>query len=147
MKKKTFNGKVENGELVIDREALVKSLPYFEGCEVEIIIEEVHPIKSDRQHRFYFGPFLDSEIACFKERFGTILTKSQAHEFNKSNFLHEERFSPLTGEIIKIPRSSMDNWETMEWEERVEMMRQYFHTNFNWTLPVPNELPHENNEH
>jgi len=93
--------------------------------------------RSLNQNSFYFGNFIESQIECFKERFGETYRKEQIHEFNKNNFWGSEQVLD-TGEIIKIPCSST-GFSKLEWEEKLDTIRQWFRQNMDWELGYPNQ--------
>lgn len=111
----------------------VQELPYGRW---QISITKYRKPRSGNQNRFYFGNFIESEIECFADRWGQRYDKETIHEFNKSKFWAEEKVIEATGEIIKIPVSST-GYNTVEWEERLEIARQWFRDNLDWELPYP----------
>lgn len=131
------SGKIEKSAV----EKISQAFHFLNDKQIEVVISELKPMRSDPQRRFYFGPFIESQLECFNERLGEILNKTQVHEFNKSNFFAKEVLAD-GGEILKIPQST-NEFDTMNWETALERVRQFFLINFEWTLPVPNELPTE----
>lgn len=91
-------------------------------------------IRSNEQNSFYFGCFIYSQIDCFKERWGELFSVSQVHDWNKANVWCKEII--VGDEVQKIPDTST-NKTTAEWEERLEMCRQFFLLKFDWALPIP----------
>lgn len=120
------------GRHFMDQELLEK---YADG-QVKIEISKWRKPRSNRQNAFYFYIFLQSEIDCFKERWGELHSKEDMHEFNKSKFWGDEKLIEATGEIITMPGSSAAQ-STVEFEERLENTRQWFRQNLDWELPYP----------
>lgn len=129
-------GKVELSDAT--RDDIKLFLLANDGAGVEVTVEKFYDRHSDRQRRFYFGPFIESQINCFRERYGEILTKGQQHDFNKNNFFAHELIDKDSGEVIKIPGSTT-KFNTVEFETALERARQYYFSAFDWVLPVPNE--------
>lgn len=115
----------------------------FNGSRVVITIKKLRGKRSDRQNRFYHRYYIQSQIDCFQERWGEIYTKEQVHTWNLNNIWCEEKVDQETGEIFKIPGSSKTK-NKMEFEERLEMGRQFFYNKFGWQLPYPNQEPEIN---
>lgn len=105
---------------------------------VKITVEKAKSRRSDRQRRFYFSGFIQSEIDCFKERWGVTLSKEQVHNWNKQHFFCQEIVDEATGEIYKFERSTND-YAKIEFEEKLEEVRDKFHVAFDWRLPYPND--------
>jgi hypothetical protein len=112
------------------------SLSDFTGKQVKITIEDKKK-RSLSQNGFYWGNFIQSQIECFKERWGETYRKEQVHDWNKVNFWGTEHISE-DGEVFKMPCSST-NFTTAEWEEKLENVRAWFKQNFEWEIGYPNE--------
>lgn len=112
---------------------LLKSI----GKHIKITIELVKNTRSHRQNRYYWGCVIQEQIDCFKERWGEIYDKDQVHDWNKSNIWNTEYIDESTGEIFKIPGTSKVS--TVEFELRLEKLRQFFELKFEWKIPLPNE--------
>jgi hypothetical protein len=135
--KAIFFGKVDkNGILKItDRAGLASSLNDFIEQEVRLTIEKAgkRPLN---KNAFYWGNFIQSQIDCFKERFGETYRKEQIHDWNKTNFWGTEILVEETGEVLKMPGSSTV-YTGPEFDERLENIRSWFLQNFDWPLPYP----------
>jgi len=125
------DGKLEK---VYSARAFKNDLALFRDCDIEISFKKWKKPRSDKQRRFYFGNYVESQIECFKERWGGHYTKEQIHDWNKSNIFCEEML--LNDEIIKVPKSTED-YSPMEFEDRLELGRIYFMQTFEWQLPYP----------
>lgn len=119
-------------------ELIAKELKQYEGKRVRIKIERSYNKRSDRQNKFYHGVFILSQKDCFKERWGEIYLPAQIHNWNTNNIWCNEKVNEITGEILKMPDSSTKP-SKFEFEERLEMCRQFFRKQFEWELPYPNE--------
>lgn len=134
-----YVGSVKDGKLhIVNRKGFDADLEGFEGCRVLIGIKTYRKSRSTKQNAFYWGNFMQSEVDCFKEFWGETYSKEQVHDWNKSKFWAEEAFDEHTGEVIMKPASSTDN-STVEWEEKLEKIRQWFRQTWEWELPFPNE--------
>jgi len=120
------------------REKLADDLRHLEGKSVTLTIEPITINRSDKQNRYYFGCVIEAEKQCFKERYGEIFTKNEIHEFNKSKFFQREIYDAYINEVMVFPGSSK-RFSTVEFEEKLEMIRRYFEVKFNWYIPAPNE--------
>jgi hypothetical protein len=108
----------------------------FEGKRFIMRVKEYRKSRSLRQNRFYWGNFMQSQIDCFKERWGYSYSKDQVHNWNKANFWAEEHIDETSGEVVKLPASST-NFSTVEWELKLDVIRTWFHNTMEWELPVP----------
>lgn len=134
-----YTTKVQGGSFLQDTvDKLSIDLQHFEGKEITLSIEPINTYRSERQNKYYWGCVIEEERNCFKERFGEIISKSECHFFNKSRFFVREILDPYINEVIVFPKSST-LFSTAEFEEKLEMIRRYFETKFNWHIPAPNE--------
>ena len=107
--------------------------------KVTVEIKSRRKPRSLAQNDFYWGYFLQYQIDCFAEYWGEKYDKKQVHDWNKQNFFGETKVIEKTGEIIRVPGSS-SNQSTIEFEEKLEKIRQWFMLNFEWQIPLPNEV-------
>lgn len=132
-----FVGTVEKGVLKIsNRKQFDADLAGFEGSRVIISLKKYTRSRTNLQNAFYWGNFMQEQIECFKERWGETYRKEQVHDWNKSNFWAEDHIDEESGEVIKKPASST-NYSTIEWEEKMEIIRQWFRQVMEWELPFP----------
>lgn len=124
------------------RESAIKTLkrgiPLLKSKHVRIRIEVVSKTRSSQENRYYWSGYLQSQIDCFLERWGEIWTKEECHTWNKNNIWGTEFIDEETGVIYKKPGSSATK-KTTEFELCLEKGRQFFFTNFDWVIPMPNE--------
>lgn len=109
----------------------------FDGRYV-LSIKKQKRTRSLPQNAFYFGNFIESQIDCFKEFWGETYTKEQIHDWNKQKFWGDERVIESTGEIVRTPSTST-NKSTVEWEEKLETIREWFRINFEWEIGYPEQ--------
>ncbi len=129
---------VKNGKLQANiTRSILKALEGLEGKRVVITINKVKKTRSNQQNRFYWGCVIEIQQQCFLERWGEIFSVEQTHDWNKNNIWHTEKVIEETGEVVKIPGTSVVT--TVEFEERLEKLRQFFWLNFEWKVPLPNE--------
>lgn len=129
----------EAGELkIINRKGFDQDMQAFAGQRLILRIKKYRRSRSNKQNRFYFGNFMQSQIDCFKERWGYSYNKDQVHDWNKNNFWAEDHVDEDTGEVIKLPTSSTD-YSTVEWEEKLDVIRTWFQEKFDWPLPFPEQ--------
>lgn len=130
---------IKNGVLPRDiSDKLAIDLVYLDEKEVTLSIEPTNTSRSDKQNRYYFGCVVEEERKCFRERWGEIVSKEEIHAWNKSKFFVREILDPFINEVIVFPKSST-LFSTTEFEEKLELIRRYFETKFNWYIPAPNE--------
>lgn len=119
--------------------AFLKALKCNEhGKRIILTLEPYFKERTVDQNRFYWGIFLYEEIECFKEYWGEEYSKEEMHEWNKANFWGEEKLIESTMEIIRTPASSTGK-NTVEWEEKLEKIRQWFRQRFDWEISYPDE--------
>ena len=134
-----FYSDVKNNQLQKNvRVQIANALQKFENKRVKITIEKLKSKRSLNQNAFYHGYFILSQKDCFLERWGEIYLPHQIHTWNCANIWCNEKVDTKTGEIYKMPDSSTKPTKS-EFEERLEMCRQFFRKNFDWELPYPNE--------
>lgn len=144
MRELTYTGEVKDGVLKIVRRARFDAeIKELEGKGLIIKISRFYKKRTLRENAFYHGYFLQYEIDCFYEFWGERYDKQQVHEFNKVNFFGDTKVIEKTGEIIRVPGSSAQ-LSTVDFETKLEDIRQWFRQNFEFEIPYPNdnlELP------
>lgn len=118
--------------------ALKADLETFATGRWMISIKKYRKSRSKRQNAFYWGNFMQSQIDCFKERWGYSYDKVEIHTWNKSMFWAEEHVDEETGEVVRLPASSTE-YSTTEWEEKMDLIRTWFMDTFDWPLPFPEQ--------
>lgn len=139
MPKLEYYSDVKEGQLQDNvRKLIAKELSRFNGKRVTITISKAKKTRSNKQNKFYWKYIIGSQIDCFKERWGEMFDPEQIHDWNKANVWFHEVVNEDTGEVFKIPGSSRKQ-STVQFEERLEKLRQFFELSFGWKLPYPNE--------
>lgn len=137
--KETFISLVKDFKLQSNvRTQIADSIKKYEGKYIVLTIEKRKSKRSDLQNAYYFGCVVEEQRACFKERWGEIHSKTAVHDWNKANIFCTEHIDESTGEVFKIPGSSAAKNKT-EFNERMEMIRQYFWDKFEWQIPLPEQ--------
>lgn len=101
-----------------------------------VTLEKYKMPRTTKQNNFYWGNFITAQIECFKERWGETYRVDQVHDWNKANFWGTEHVNEETGEVIRSPASSTDN-NTVEWETKLDVIRQWFRQNMDWEIGYP----------
>ena len=109
---------------------------FADGSRVTVEIKSRRKTRSLPQNNFYWGYFLQFEIDCFLEFWGELYDKKQIHDWNKQNFLGDVRVIENTGEIVRMPGSSKE-LSTVDFELKLDDIRQWFRLNFEWEIPYP----------
>lgn len=93
-----YIGNVIGGQMkIVNRKHFDADLEGFEGSRVIITLKKYRKSRSNKQNRFYWGNFMQSQIDCFKEFWGETYSKEQVHNWNKSKFWAEETHDDNTG--------------------------------------------------
>ena len=111
---------------------------FADQAKVTIEIKSRRKPRSLKQNDFYWGYFLQFEIDCFLEFWGELYDKKQMHDWNKSEFFGEVRAIESTGEVVRLPGSSKE-LSTIDFELKLDDIRQWFRLNFEFEIPYPNE--------
>lgn len=111
---------------------------FGDQTKVTVEVKTRRKPRSLNQNNFYWGYFLQYQIDCFEEFWGEKYDKKTVHEWNKQQFFGEEKVIERTGEVIRVPGSSREP-STIEFEEKLDDIRQWFFTNFDFVIPYPNE--------
>jgi len=73
---------------------------------VELIIKKLYKKRSNPQNSYHWGYIIIEFCRGWKETYGEIITKDQAHEFLKDRFLFTEVVNEQTGEVVKMSKKS-----------------------------------------
>lgn len=109
----------------------------FEGKDVVVTVENKKSKRSEQQNKYYWSCIVQDEIDCIKKEWGEIWSKDDMHAFNKVYFFGEEKVNKETGEIIKVPKSSITTKDNFS--EAIEKIKQFFHLQFNYRIREANE--------
>ena len=110
----------------------------FEGKDVVVTVEKKKSKRSEQQNKYYWACVIMDEIDCIKEHWGEIWSKDDMHSFNKVYFFGDEKVNQETGEIIKVPKSSITTKDNFS--EAIEKIKQFFQLQFNYRIREANEV-------
>jgi hypothetical protein len=111
MSRLIFQGKVHDGKIITDGQSMRKmTAKYFDGKEIQIIIERKKKTRSSSQNRYYWGVIVDTLRKSFQEYSpDQLVTKEIVHELLKDRFLPivtggnpPQVVTPL-GEVLDCP--------------------------------------------
>jgi hypothetical protein len=100
-------GEVKDNEITIfDRHRMKLLLKELEGKDIEIIIREKMPQRSVQQNKYYWKVVVERIQLAILELNGQNFSKEDIHDFLKNRFNATSVMNELTGEEIKIPKST-----------------------------------------
>jgi hypothetical protein len=128
-----------DGSLVVKARSLFDEGLRLMAREKDLaVVIEVKPEKKYRsvfQNSYYWGIVITS-IATRLRELGHDVDKDLTHEFLKGKFLYTEMVTDT--EVVKIPRKTSE-LTTTEFEEYVEMVKQFAAETLNVFIPDPND--------
>jgi len=128
-----------DGSLVVKARSLFDEGLRLMAREKDLaVVIEVKPEKKYRsvfQNSYYWGIVITS-IATRLRELGHDVDKDLTHEFLKGKFLYTEMVTDT--EVVKIPRKTSE-LTTTEFEEYVEMVKQFSAETLNIFIPDPND--------
>ncbi len=101
-----------------------------------VTIEKQRKKRSPDQNEFYWHVFIPCEAECFKQFWGEDYSKQEIHDFNKTHIWGEERL--VGDEVVKMPCTST-KYDTLEWEQRLDIARTWFKNAFDYDIPYPSQ--------
>lgn len=131
------------------RDEFVNAIRDFDDCRIKITVEKLYNKRSvvtynedgtrkgGGQNGYYHFILLEELAKALTAAFGRFVTKTEAHEFCRNRFWGEEHVLS-TGEIITIPGHSSEK-STVDFEERLQRIRDFAHDYLDWKIPLPNE--------
>ena len=105
----------------------------FEGKDVVVTVEKKKSKRSLSSNAYYWSGIINSEIDCIRENWGEVWSKEDVHNFNKIYFFGTEKVNEKTGEIFKVPKSSITTQS--DFSEAIEKIKQFFFLQFNYVIP------------
>lgn len=127
------------GQMRRELDDLIRGLA---GKTLRISIEIAEKPRSNRQNRFYHGPFIKAFQACLLAC-GQRVSADDIHEGLRDAYAKNGYAIPLpNGESLRIPPSTK-RLNTSGFEDFLEEIRAHFAEQFGWQLPSPNEIPIE----
>lgn len=146
--KLTYEAENINGNLWLPIkliEADVKE--YYPNSNLIIEIKEDRPKRSNDQNRYYRGVVLKYYLRGFKEAGNTWLNENIKDHLDHVHEIIKARFFSDTAPIITLPDGSKAKGKptttkesTVQWEERMKLLRQTAFEWFGYTIPLPNEV-------
>ena len=109
----------------------------FEGKDVIVTIQKRKSKRSEQQNKYYWSCVIEDERACIREHWGDIFSKDDMHSFNKVYFFGEEKVIEATGDIVRVPKSSITT--KSDFSEAIEKIKQFFQLQFNYRIREANE--------
>ncbi len=120
------------------RNEIRKILLDMDGKRMKVTLERSYNKRSDAQNGYYWACVIEEIRDCFEEFWGERWSTAQAHDFNKGIFFGETKVNEDTGTIVVQPGNS-SACTTVEFEEVMTEIRQWFALEFGWVIPEPNE--------
>jgi len=122
-----FSGKIKEGKLILDDiKGFQKYLYSLEGKKIQAIVQKYKTKRSERQNKYYWSviiKILGDELGYMPE---------EVHEALKFKFLRKG------GKLETV--KSTTSLTTVEFEMFVEKVRIWALTDFQITIPLPNEV-------
>lgn len=137
-KQVVINTRIEGGKFKRNNRLIKHAIQEFEGKEIEIIFKRKYKQRSLNQNAFYWSILLEFFQELFLEVWGEIKSKEEIHEILKFTCNYEEKINPVTGEIIRIAKSTTE-LTTSGWMDYELQLKQFALDYFNAVLPSPNE--------
>lgn len=131
---------LEGGISPLSSNTAKRMLKLFEGFDVIITVEKYRKDRSSRQNRYYWGVVIPLFMKFHKDNTGERLSKEVAHQYICQNILGaelvEKEVSGLKVYVFEFKRLS--ECSTVEFEDRMEIIRQYF-SPLGLVIPEPNQ--------
>lgn len=131
---KVFKGTIRQGKIVIheyDCEKWLIKLSSLEGKECEFIARKKSYQKSNKQNRYYRGIV----VKIIAQHCG--YSQERAHGALLMKFF--KQIDPKNGAEY-IRSTKLDQWKTIEWEEKMSEIRQWASEFLCLYIPKPNEV-------
>ena len=142
MKTIEANGRINReGRLVInnaDRPVFINEISKHPGKSVMVKVCLDGKKRSGEQNNYYYGVVVSLIQSAITEEWGEPMTKDDVHELLKQQCNWIEKTSTVTGESVKVARSTA-NLSTVEFEEYLERCRRFAVEFLNLVIPLPNE--------
>ena len=126
----------EHGEVIHGQNILRKALRAHKR-RIIITIQDYIKKRSLLSNGYYWKGVIEHQQIAIYELWGERWSKERVHDFNKLYFFGEEKLNENTGEVIRVPGTSVVGQE--KFSEAIEMLKQYFSLNFNYEIPEPGE--------
>ena len=117
-------GNISNGELsILHPKKFFKEIAKSTDCDVEIIVKELFPKRSNPQNAYYHGVVIKLAAQKMSDLYGQKIDPEEAHEYFKYKF-NLKRIRTPEGEIIKIAGSTT-KLSTAEMSIYIEQIRNF----------------------
>jgi hypothetical protein len=129
---------------IFHRTEFMKSLKVLFGdskaksLRVELVVRKLYKKRSNEQNRYYWGVIVNDFVTGFTEITGQEITPQEAHELLKTNCNGIELNNQITGEILKVGKSTTQ-LSTVEMEEYFDRCRIFNLEYFGITTLLPGE--------
>ncbi len=134
----TLPVKISGGKLASNLNMISNILDVYEGHTIDVTFKKRTNKRSNQQNKYYFGVIVEIFRNCIKEEWAEIWSRSQVHEFLKTNCNYEELINEETGLVVRRIKSTTEN-TTGDQEEYHTKCRTLALDYFNTTIPLPNE--------
>lgn len=126
-----LRAKITGGRIVFaNEEAFLKTKSALEGKDVSVVISAWRKARSTPQNRYYHGVV----IPLIAESTG--YTNTETHEILKQMFFSKE--VTIGKKTVLIATTTKEN--TVEWEEKMSMIRSWASGDLHIFIPEPNEV-------
>jgi hypothetical protein len=130
---------IRNGKLNLDAGRQLKNfLALNEDNTVIITFEKLSKKRSNAQNSFYWAIVVPMVREGIGYLYGEDVGIEKSHELLKNEFLFNELVNEVSGEIIRLPKSTTE-LTTIEWELFIEQVRAWASEMLSITIPLPNE--------
>ncbi len=134
--KRTYDAKVENGELKIDyKSRFYSELKHWDGKKVIVTIEKKRKKRSPNQNQYYWGVVIDMVTERLND-LGHQVNATEVHEAMKTRFSKEMIF--VKDQPIIVPQSTTAK-STVEFMEYMDEIKQFAAETLDINIPDPNE--------
>ena len=132
----------EDGKLKIHRKNdFLQNIKLFSSgkkIRIELIVKRLYNKRSNEQNRYYWGYIIPEFCRGYKELNAENITKEQAHEFLKKEFLFTEFVNEESGEVKRISKST-SKLTTVEFIEYINECARFINEWFGIEILEPNE--------
>ena len=137
---KTYLRVLENGQHVIEKEESFNKrlMALAVGLHV-VIIETARNSRSNKQNGYYWAVVLGAYQEGYNEVYGTTISKDEAHYNLKRELHYEFLTNPVTGESIKIGKTTTED-DTKEFSEYTNQCRLWISEWFGIETPDPDPM-------
>ena len=119
------------------RDLIAHCIARYDGKIITITVQEKEKLRSVKQNRFYFGAIIPAIRQWLFDN-GINFDAEQAHEFVVRQVWKWTDTIEMPDGTVYETRLSSTKLPTKEWENRIEITRQYF-ADKGLILPFPNE--------